>query len=111
MDQPDPGLFKFLTKLMLIAFIRPALVSSMPLQQLKTYSFFGANVSNAFAEAPPPKQGFYICPDKAFNEWWIQHKQRPPSHLGMSFPSSQQCKATLNHPISGKNTPMQSSVS
>jgi hypothetical protein len=22
---------------------------------------FGADVSNAFAEAPPPKQGFYIC--------------------------------------------------
>ncbi len=24
---------------------------------------FGADVSNAFAEAPPPKQGFYIYPD------------------------------------------------
>ena len=36
---------------------------------------FGADVSNAFAEAPPPKQGFYICPDKAFHEWWTQHKQ------------------------------------
>ena len=29
---------------------------------------FGADVSNAFANAPPPKQGFYICPDKAFNK-------------------------------------------
>ncbi len=27
---------------------------------------FGADVSNKFAEAPPPKQGFYICPDRAF---------------------------------------------
>jgi hypothetical protein len=36
---------------------------------------FGADVSNAFAEAPPPKQGFYICPDKAFNEWWVKHKK------------------------------------
>jgi hypothetical protein len=27
---------------------------------------FGADVSNAFAEAPPLKQGFYIIPDKAF---------------------------------------------
>ncbi len=26
----------------------------------------GADVSNAFAEAPPPKQGFYIHPDRAF---------------------------------------------
>jgi hypothetical protein len=25
---------------------------------------YGANVSNAFAEAPPPKQGFYIRPDR-----------------------------------------------
>jgi hypothetical protein len=29
---------------------------------------YGANVSNAFAEAPPPKQGFYIYLDCAFNE-------------------------------------------
>ena len=34
---------------------------------------FGA----AFAEAPPPKQGFYIYPDRAFREWWVNHKQRP----------------------------------
>jgi hypothetical protein len=26
----------------------------------------GADVLNAFAEAPPPKQGFYIYPDRAF---------------------------------------------
>jgi hypothetical protein len=29
---------------------------------------YGADVSNAFAEAPPPKQGFYIHPDRAFRE-------------------------------------------
>jgi hypothetical protein len=29
---------------------------------------FGANVSNAFAEAPSPKQGFYIYPDEAFQD-------------------------------------------
>jgi hypothetical protein len=39
---------------------------------------FGADVSNAFAEAPPPKQGFYIHPDRAFWEWWVNHKKRPP---------------------------------
>jgi hypothetical protein len=39
---------------------------------------FGADVSNAFAEAPPPKQGFYIRPDNAFREWWTVHKGRPP---------------------------------
>jgi hypothetical protein len=31
---------------------------------------FGADVSNAFGEAPPPKQGFYIRPDTAFCEWY-----------------------------------------
>ncbi len=31
---------------------------------------YGADVSNTFAEAPPPKQGFYIRPDKVFLEWW-----------------------------------------
>jgi hypothetical protein len=30
---------------------------------------YGADISNAFTEAPLPKQGFYICPDHAFNEW------------------------------------------
>ncbi len=30
---------------------------------------YGADVSNTFAEAPPPKQGFYIYPVCAFNEW------------------------------------------
>ena len=37
---------------------------------------FGDDVSNAFAEAPPPKQGFFIRPDKAFRAWWA-HKKRP----------------------------------
>jgi hypothetical protein len=31
---------------------------------------YGADVSNAFAEAPPPKHVFYIRPDRAFQEWW-----------------------------------------
>ena len=39
---------------------------------------FGADVSNAFAEAPPPKQGFFIRPDAAFKAWWTIHKGRDP---------------------------------
>ena len=46
---------------------------------------FGADVSNAFAEAPPPKQGFYIRPDKAFRAWWA-HKKRPPIPHGHVIP-------------------------
>ncbi len=47
---------------------------------------FGADVSTAFAEAPPPKQGFYIRPDKAFNNWWVQHKKRMPIPTGHVIP-------------------------
>jgi hypothetical protein len=47
---------------------------------------YGADVSNAFAEAPPPKQGFYIRPDRAFNEWWVHHKDRPPIPSGHVIP-------------------------
>ncbi len=39
---------------------------------------FGADVSNTFAEAPPPKQGFYIIPDNAFLDWWVNHKKNLP---------------------------------
>lgn len=43
---------------------------------------FGSDVCNAFAEAPPPKQGFYIRPDRAFNEWWVNFKRHPPISPG-----------------------------
>ncbi len=39
---------------------------------------FGADVSNVFAEAPPPKQGFYIYPDREFRNWWVNHKHNLP---------------------------------
>jgi hypothetical protein len=39
---------------------------------------FGDDVSNTFAEAPPPKQGFYIYPDCVFQKWWVNHKHNPP---------------------------------
>jgi len=47
---------------------------------------YGADVSNAFAEAPPPKQGFYIYPDKAFHDWWVHHKKQPPLKPGEVIP-------------------------
>ncbi len=47
---------------------------------------FGADVLNAFAEAPPPKQGFYIYPDRAFREWWVNHKHNPPLTDGEVIP-------------------------
>jgi hypothetical protein len=47
---------------------------------------YGADVSNAFAEAPPPRQGFYIRPDKAFHAWWTHHKHNPPIPPGYMIP-------------------------
>ncbi|KAL7488574.1 hypothetical protein ACHAW6_014164 [Cyclotella cf. meneghiniana] len=46
---------------------------------------FGADVSNAFGDAPPPKQGFFIRPDTAFKEWWIA-KGREPIPKGYVIP-------------------------
>ena len=39
---------------------------------------FGGDVSNAFAEAPGPSKLCYVKPDKAFQNWWTKHKNRPP---------------------------------
>jgi hypothetical protein len=50
----------------------------------KNLLVFGYNVCNSFAEAPPSKQGFYICPDRVFYEWWEHHKGLapiPPGHI------------------------------
>jgi len=47
---------------------------------------YGADVSNAFAEAPPPKQGFFIYPDRAFNDWWVNKKGNPPIPDGHVIP-------------------------
>jgi hypothetical protein len=58
---------------------------------------YGADVSNAFAEAPPPKQGFNIYPNRAFNEWWVRHLKRPPLKPGKVIPV---LSATQGHPES-----------
>jgi hypothetical protein len=47
---------------------------------------YGADVLNPFAEAPPPKQGFYIYPNRAFHEWWERHLLRPPLSPGEVIP-------------------------
>eukprot|EP00804_Cyclotella_cryptica_P018023 CCRYP_008311-RA/>CCRYP_008311-RA protein AED:0.31 eAED:0.31 QI:0/0/0/1/1/1/2/0/220 len=55
---------------------------------------FGADVCNAFSEAPAPKQGFYIQPDRAFSEWWI-HQGREPIPDGYVIPV---LRAMQGHP-------------
>ena len=85
-------------KCMLIVSAKQVLASSMLV--------FGANVSNAFAEAPPPKQGFYIRPDQAFNDLWVHHKRQPPIPRDISYLSCPPCKDTLNHLVFGRNMRM-----
>ena len=63
-----------------------------------------AAISNAFAEAPPPKQGFYIHPDsKAFRDWWVMHKRRPLISAGEVIPIYPLCRGIRNHLDYGKN--------
>lgn len=38
----------------------------------------GADVSNAFAEAPPPTAPLYLYIDDAYREWWTEHLGKPP---------------------------------
>ena len=37
---------------------------------------YGADVTNAFVKDSPPKQGFFVRPDKAFHDWWVYSKKR-----------------------------------
>jgi hypothetical protein len=48
---------------------------------------YGADISNAFAEAPLPKQGFFVCPNQAFSEWWTKHEAQPPIPPGHINPN------------------------
>jgi hypothetical protein len=72
---------------------------------------YGADVSNAFAEAPPPHQSSFICPDCAFHEWWTIHIKRPPIPVDHVIPV---LSVMQGHPhnlrASGKSTPMLSSM-
>ncbi len=47
---------------------------------------YGADVSNAFAKAPAPKQRFFIYPDQAFKDWWVNKKGKPPMANGHVIP-------------------------
>ena len=45
---------------------------------LKNLKVFGADCSNAFAEAPPPKAPLYMKIDSQFRTWWHKHKRYDP---------------------------------
>ena len=53
----------------------------------------GADAGNAFAEAPPATEVFYIRIDDQFREWWTEHMKRPPIPPGYVLP--------VNHALQG----------
>jgi Reverse transcriptase (RNA-dependent DNA polymerase) len=57
------------------------------------YIVLGADAGNAFAEAPPPDQAFYMIIDDQYRSWWTEHLQRSPIPLGYVLP--------VNHALQG----------
>ena len=57
------------------------------------YVVLGADAGNAFAEAPPPDQAFYMLIDDQYKTWWTEHLKRPPIPLGYVLP--------VNHALQG----------
>jgi hypothetical protein len=55
---------------------------------------FGANVSNAFAEASPPKQGFISAPIKYSWDDGPNIRNNPLIHTGLSYPFYLLCNST-----------------
>jgi hypothetical protein len=52
----------------------------------KNMLLYGADILNVFAEALPPKQGFFIYPDRAFHDWWVNKKGKTPIPDGHVIP-------------------------
>jgi hypothetical protein len=42
---------------------------------------YGADCSNAFVKAPPPKHPLYMRIDEAYQNWWVNHMGRSPIPL------------------------------
>lgn len=105
MDPPVAGKSVFSITSTPTVWIRRDLESFMasPLLTVELLLIFGSDVSNAFGEAPPPKQGFFIHPDEAFREWWIS-KNREPIPEGYVIPVLAAMQVTPNHLVVGKST-------
>ena len=53
---------------------------------LHNYSAYGADATNAFAEAPPPTAPLYVTIDAPFKAWWEKILKRPPIKVGHVLP-------------------------
>ena len=59
------------------------------------YVGVGFDVSNAFAEAPPPDEQYYMKVDAQFRDWW-ESQGRPPIPEGYVIPVM---KNLQGHPL------------
>jgi hypothetical protein len=50
------------------------------------YIGLGVDIGNAFAEAPPPKDPFFMQVDSQFREWWTECLGNPPIPEGYVIP-------------------------
>lgn len=65
---------------------------------LKNHRIYAADVSNAFAEAPPPKAPLYVRIDEQYREWWINKGNKPiPRNLVLPVK-----RALQGHPESSR---------
>lgn len=55
-----------------------AIVAQRAIVAQKRLRAYGADCSNAFAEAPPPKFPLYMLIVKAFRDWWENHLKELP---------------------------------
>ena len=53
---------------------------------LNNYVAYGADATNAFDEASPPKAPLYVTIDAPFKSWWEKVLKRPPIKVGHVLP-------------------------
>ena len=56
------------------------------LAALYGYVVYGADATNAFAEAPPPKAPLYVIVDKQYQDWWMNVTKQAPIPKGYVLP-------------------------
>ena len=83
---------------------QPAAWIFWALASIKNMLVMGADAGNAFMEAPPPHQQFYMEIDDQYDDWWMLHKK--DDHLYLRDTSSQSYmpfRAILSHLTYGIN--------
>ncbi len=89
------GPFRFLKKPMLIMWTKPALVSFMPSQQQRTYSFLAPIFPMLLQRHLLQNRDSIFDPTEPSTSGGSNINNNRQSHPAMSYPFSQLCKATL----------------